>query len=168
MHRSLSLAAAAAALSLAFATTASAGHLNPVLEATLDGREEVATGAGNRAIAGDPNGRGEVYVFGIDGSSTTLCYVLLVEKIEPAAAAHIHKASRGENGPVVVNLGAPFDGDAADCLDEAEILPNGNPAFPTGELVADILSNPGDYYVNVHNAEYPAGAIRGQLEHVGD
>jgi len=134
-----------------------AGHTNTVLNADLDGRAEVGTGTSN-AIAGDPNGRGEVYVFGIDGDPTTLCYVLLVDKIEPATAAHIHEAPAGTNGPVVVNLAAPGDGDAADCLTEGE-----TGKFVGDQTVADILENPADYYVNVHNAEYPGGAIRGQL-----
>jgi hypothetical protein len=30
-------------------------------------------------------------------------------------------------------------------------------------LAKDILKNPADYYVNVHNEEYEAGALRGQL-----
>ncbi|MBS1786273.1 MAG: CHRD domain-containing protein [Acidobacteria bacterium] len=29
--------------------------------------------------------------------------------------------------------------------------------------INDIMKNPGNYYVNVHTAEFPNGAIRGQL-----
>jgi hypothetical protein len=32
------------------------------------------------------------------------------------------------------------------------------------ELAADITSDPGAYYVNLHNAGFAAGAIRGQLK----
>ncbi len=140
-----------------------AGHTNTVLEATLDGREEVATTA-TKAMVGDPSGRGDAYVFGIDGDATTLCYVLTVDKIAPATAAHIHRGAAGSNGPVVVNLARPTDGNAADCLTEGETLMTGAPAFPGNQVtVAQILANPGDFYVNVHNADYPGGAIRGQL-----
>ncbi|GIU95463.1 MAG: CHRD domain-containing protein [Gaiellaceae bacterium] len=150
--------AGAVAAVLVTAFGALAGHTNTVLEASLDGRSEIATGATNMRIVGDPDGRGEVYVFGIDGDPTTLCYVLLVDRIAPATAAHIHEAPAGQNGPVVANLAAPADGDAADCLTEGE-----QGKFPTGEKVADILANPTGYYVNVHTADYPGGAVRGQL-----
>ena len=135
-----------------------AGHLNAVMTTDLDGRTEVAADATDSRSVGDPNGRAEAYVFGIDGDPTTLCYVLIVDGIATATAAHIHEGAAGTNGPVVANLAAPGDGDAADCLTEGEAG-----KFPTGESVSDILASPGSYYVNVHNAEYPGGAIRGQL-----
>lgn len=155
---------------------ASAGHLNVVLEADLSGRQEVGPGPDNR-IAGDPNGRGEAYVFGIDGSATTFCYVLQVQGIGEldqapgnGRMAHIHRGAPGQNGPVVVTLAWPQDGASADCIDESRILPNGAPAFArdpaTGAPRAtalEILTEPGEYYVNVHNAQYPSGVVRGQL-----
>ena len=144
-----------------------AGHENTVLEATLDGRAELDAAAANKSIGGDPNWRGEAYVFGIDGDSKTLCYVLTVSKIAPATAAHIHAGPEGANGPVVVNLARPTDGNAADCLTEGEILPSGAPAFAPGTTAASILANPAAFYVNVHNADYPGGAIRVQLSKQG-
>ncbi len=156
-HRTIAYAATVGAVALVVATLApaNAGHTNSILEADLDGRSEVGA---TRALAGDPNGRGEVYVFGVDGDPTTLCYVLTVDKIATATAAHIHEGPAGSNGPVVVNLAAPGDGNAADCLTEGEAG-----KFVGDQTVAEILANPEDYYVNVHNAEYPGGAIRGQL-----
>jgi hypothetical protein len=147
------------------APTAMAGHTNTLLSADLDGREEVATGASNKRIVGDPNGSGEAYVFGIDGDPTTLCYLVEVDKIQlvpvgKGMRAHIHEGERGSNGPVVANLAGPEDGNSADCLTEFE--PG---KFPTGEvgIVQRILANPENFYINVHNPEYPGGAIRGQL-----
>ena len=137
---------------------AAAGHTNTVLETQLSGRNEVATAATSRKVVGDPNGTGEAYVFGIDGDATTLCYVLTVEGIRPATAAHIHEGPAGSNGPVVANLAAPADGNAADCLTEGE-----SGKFAEGQTVAEILANPGNYYVNVHNTQFPGGALRGQL-----
>lgn len=163
---------AAAGMGVAFAAgalfgplgPAGAGHTNAVITATLDGRNEVVTDARDRRIVGDPDGRGEAYVFGVDGDATTLCYVLTVDGIETATAAHIHEAAAGENGPVVANLAAPGDGNSADCLTEGEA--GKFPGSPAG-IVAEILADPGDYYVNVHNSTYPGGALRGQLRAQG-
>ncbi|MGV3759470.1 MAG: CHRD domain-containing protein [Actinomycetota bacterium] len=158
----------AAGLVLGPVQSALAGHTNSVLQADLDGRSEVATGTGDQRIVGDPNGSGEVYVFGIDGDPTTLCYVLVVDKVAElddapgnGRAAHIHRGTEGANGPVEVTLAWPQDGQAADCLTEGEP----GKGLDTGE-VQEILANPHEYYVNVHNGEHPNGAIRGQL-HAG-
>ena len=156
--------AGVAGLGVVLAAPAFAGHTNTLLEANLTGRAQVASD-GTKGLVGDPNGRGNTYVFGIDGDPTTLCYVLEVDKIAEldqapgnGRAAHIHAGTKGTNGPVEVNLAWPQDGQAADCLTEGEAGKGLDP----GE-VQRILANPSDYYVNVHNTEFPNGAIRGQL-----
>ncbi|GGB75745.1 hypothetical protein N798_13395 [Knoellia flava TL1] len=143
---------------------AQAGHSNALVSAHLTGRAEVPSD-GSRGVVGDPNGRGEAYVFGIDGDPTTLCYILEVSKVAeleqaPGAPrmAHIHKGVEGTNGPVEVNLAFPQGGQAADCLTEGEA----GKGLDAGEVQA-ILANPAAYYVNVHNGEFPGGAVRGQL-----
>ncbi len=166
MKRTLVATTAALGLTsgLILAAPAVAGHLNPLLEAQLSGRQEVGP---TKKPVGDPNGRGEAYVFGIDGDPTTLCYILKVSKIAELdqapggpRMAHLHRAPAGQNGPVEVTLAWPQDGQAADCLTEGEAGKGLDP----GE-VQQILANPESYYVNVHNSVYPGGAIRGQLSH---
>ncbi|MFP5309423.1 MAG: CHRD domain-containing protein [Actinomycetes bacterium] len=152
-RRTLATALTAAAVGgiLAIPTVSSAGHGGALTDGTFSGRAEVANGATNNRIVGDPNGGGEAYVFSTGGG--VVCYVLEVDKIAPATAAHIHEAAAGANGPVVVNLTPPTNGSSAGCVDTGD-----------QDLAADItLREPENYYVNVHNAEYPGGAVRAQL-----
>ncbi|MGB7083918.1 MAG: CHRD domain-containing protein [Phormidesmis sp.] len=160
------LGLAAIAIGISVPQKALAGHTNPVLHTMLDGSAEVAEDGDMSMLVGDGTGQGEAYVFGIDGDEATLCYSLFVSGVQlvpvgEGMAAHIHEGARGENGPVVAALAGPEDGNAADCLSEGE-----EGKFPTGEMgiVQRILNNPGDFYVNVHNPQYPAGAVRGQLQ----
>ncbi len=113
-----------------------------VLQTELTGAEEVPG-------PGDPDGSGSATIILI--RPNTICYTLTAENIAPATAAHIHVGERGEAGDVVVPLNAPTYGASGGCTQ----------ADP--ELVSAIQENPEKYYVNVHNAEYPQGAIRGQL-----
>jgi hypothetical protein len=116
--------------------------LPTVLRAQMAGEREVPG-------PGDPNGFGRATIILIPPD--TICYVLTARRIAPATAAHIHEAPPGEAGDVVVELAPPTFGVSGGCTS----------ADP--ELVADIAANPSEYYVNVHNEPYPAGAIRGQL-----
>jgi len=141
------------------------GHDTLVAEAIMDGREEVNSSATDRRLVGDPDGTGSAIIFGIDHDPTTLCYVIKTERIQLAPAdagmaAHIHEGVRDTNGPVVVILDGPEDGTAADCITEGE-----EGKFRTNEpgIVQRILHNPENFYINVHNLEFPAGAIRGNL-----
>ena len=99
----------------------------------------------------DADGMGHAS-FKLDEAKGEVCYDLMVEKIADATMAHIHKGAAGANGPVAVPLTKPgADGKSSGC------------ATVGAPVVADILANPGGYYVNVHNAEHPGGAVRGQL-----
>ena len=80
-----------------------------------------------------------------------VCYTLTVDGVAPIRAAHIHVGTADEFGPVVVPLDPPDDGTSSGC---AEV---------DRELALAIIQNPENYYVNVHNVEFPAGALRGQL-----
>jgi hypothetical protein len=104
----------------------------------------------NEVPPADPDGAGTA-VLRLNPGQQEICYQLQVTDIAPASAAHIHNAPAGVNGPVVVPLSAPTAGTSSAC------------ASVDRELVRAILTNPADYYVNVHNSEFPGGAIRGQL-----
>jgi hypothetical protein len=99
---------------------------------------------------GDPDGYGWAYIT-LDQLNNRVCYSLGAVDIAPAAAAHIHVGGSNVAGPVVVHLAAPTSGASRGCT------------TASAQLIASILNNPAGYYVNVHNASYPAGAIRGQL-----
>lgn len=82
-------------------------------------------------------------------------------------AGHIHRAPRGVNGPVVRGL---FPNDPQNEEFRAEGFPSDDDLRVKGRgsiapvLAADICANPQNYYVNFHTAQFPGGAIRGQLE----
>lgn len=117
-----------------------------VLQASLlGGAEEVPN-------PGDSDGYGGA---GISfASDTQVCFSLEVANITlPAAAAHIHEGARGVAGPVVVPLAPPDATGKSEACVEAD-----------SALLARIRQNPAGFYVNVHTSDFPAGAVRGQLE----
>lgn len=109
---------------------------------TLSGAEEV--------LAADPDGSGFASIW-LNHGQGTVCWDISYENIAPARAAHIHKAPAGTNGGIVVTLDPNMPG----CVDVDQAL------------IKDIIQNPEKYYVNVHNDDFPGGAIRGQLSNRG-
>ena len=102
---------------------------------------------------GDPDGFGKAAI-AINDATNSVCTDLEVRDIGDVAGAHIHRGGPGVAGPPVITLDAPDDNDSDDCdtVDDA--------------LVDEIRNNPGGFYVNVHSAEFPNGAIRGQIVNV--
>ena len=145
--------AAAASLAMAVTTgTAQAdGSGRDVLHAKLTGAAEVPG-------PGDPDGVGKARVYNDKDEPDIICVDLRVRDINRATAAHIHEAPVGVAGPVVVTLTAPIGGRSRACAVAGPVV-----GVTPEAVVADILANPQDYYVNVHNSAFPGGAVRGQL-----
>lgn len=118
----------------------------------LDGEQE--------PLGGDADGRG---TFGFLAFDSKLCYFLTARRIATPTAAHIHVGPPGVNGPIVVGLITPTQGFSADCITaQPDTTPNTAMVLVQSEL-DQIIANPAGFYANVHNAEFPVGAIRGQL-----
>jgi hypothetical protein len=118
------------------------------LRASLTGAKEVPG-------PGDPDGRGTARV-SLKGNR--ICFDLSWRNIDAPTAAHIHVGSRRDAGPVVVGLlSVPAPGLGA------PVTSVGGCADADRTLVTAIRRDPRNYYVNIHNVAYPAGAIRGQL-----
>jgi hypothetical protein len=115
------------------------------LEAALSGAEEVPPA--------NPEGTGTSHVFLIP-ETNEVCFTITVANITlPATAAHIHVGEAGVAGDVVVPLAPPGEsGAVGGCTTGVD------PA-----VIQAIMDNPAGYYVNVHNADFPDGVVRGQL-----
>ena len=137
-------------LSLVFASAVlAASNTRDQLVAGLVGAKEVPG-------PGDPDGWGNATIW-LNVHKQTVCWELSAEDIEPATAAHIHAGTSDVAGPVVVALSPPTTGWSEGCATNVDKA-----------LIRDIIRHPHKYYVNVHNAEYPAGAIRSQLRMASD
>lgn len=155
MPRRLLKTAALTIMMAAVAAVGSSGALADEKTATftiqLSGAAEVCSTA--PGTCGGP-GTGTATIT-IDRNARTVCYAITTQNVAlPLLAAHIHEAPAGQAGPVVVPLfTSPVNSAAA----------SGCVADVDKNLLKDILRNPEEYYVNVHNAPFPNGAVRGQF-----
>jgi len=139
------LAVPLAALGILGATTAaSAGSVTGNSTAYLTGAKETS-----------PADRDGVGLAGVQPGLDQVCVQIRYRNIAAPTMAHIHEAPAGVAGDVVVSLTELIASSPAGQI-------NGCVAAAP-ELTASIAANPSDYYVNLHNDAYPAGAIRGQL-----
>ncbi len=104
------------------------------------------TGEAEAPGPGDTDGSGTAELT-FNHDKGEVCYTLTTEKIQTVTAAHIHSGAAGQAGPPKVTFTPPTKGCAS--VEKA--------------VMDDIMKNPSNYYVNAHNAEFPKGALRGQL-----
>ena len=138
------------AISSVFLIAASAWivYASPTIYANLTGAAEVGS-------AGDPDASGSATI-NVSAATDRLCYGVSVnDKITLPVTVYVLKGGPAENGSIVATLNAPTapDAPATGCLDL------------DAALAKDMRQHPENYYVNVVNADYPDGAIRGQLAH---
>ena len=133
-----------AVLAAAGCATGSQEPQRATLGVTLNGIQEVPG-------PGDPDGTGTAEIR-VDARQANLCWRLDARQIDPATAAHIHRGAAGSAGPPVVPLTTP---DASGHSEGCTAI--------EAPLARELVMRPYDFYVNVHNAAFPAGAVRGQL-----
>ena len=106
---------------------------------------------------GDPDGSATGSITVNVGQDRVCWQFTNVTNVAPVNRGHIHRAPAGSNGGIVVdffNVAAGTHGPLTGCT-----------TTPLGrELLLDIIRNPSSFYLNLHNADFPGGAVRGQLE----
>ena len=113
------------------------------LTATLSGAAEVPG-------PGDADGKGTAELR-VNPGQGSVCYSVTFSGIDTPSAAHIHTGAAGVAGGVVVPLKVGAGGAIEGC------------AGVTREQAMALIQSPETFYVNLHNAAFPGGAIRGQL-----
>jgi hypothetical protein len=151
MKQSRLLLGAVAALAVAAAVlvpTAGADNgRSTYLAAGLKGANEVPP-----ASVGDPDGAGYALIRVSRPAQRQVCVEdIAFGGIGTPVAYHIHQGRAGTNGPVVIDF--------------TSLLPSGLGcvSVPDIKLMVNVARNPDRFYVNVHTAEFPGGAIRGNL-----
>lgn len=127
------------------------GQLTPVPEtvfpACLNGANEVP-GPGDR----DGSAGGTVSV---NPGNNTISWDIAYSDIAAPTLFHIHTGAAGVGGPVFVDLGVVTTGGAG-------TLVNTKTGVTNAQINA-ILADPAGHYLNIHNSDFPGGAVRGQL-----
>jgi hypothetical protein len=113
------------------------------------------------APSGDPDGSG-VAVVRLDSNQELVCYSIVVRNIgaptEPApgvGSAHIH-------GPLP-SAGIAIDLDTIFMATGTSTYVARNCVSADSDIIEAVLANPELFYVNVHNVEFPGGAVQGSL-----
>ena len=108
------------------------------------------SGAAEVPGPGDKDGSGMAHLT-LNHGKGQVCYDISAKDIQAPTAAHLHAGVAGQAGGPKVTFKAAPDGMWKGCANAEKTL------------IKDIMDNPANFYVNVHNAEFPDGALRGQL-----
>ena len=102
---------------------------------------------------GDPDGiaTGSITLDDVTGE---ISWSFTYANIAAPTAMHIHTGGAGASGGVFIGLGVSTSGGAGTLIDSL---------ITSTTNIDTLLANPTGFYVNVHNGDFGAGAVRGQL-----
>ena len=146
MNRIRIAIALCAAISVVAALATVSSAADKKLYAKMSGKQERPTG--------DPNGTGTAV---LTFKTRQVCYVIRPRNVQsPIAAGHIHTGRRGVAGDVFITLWSTpkqiRNGALTGCSKTVRAAD-----------LAKVRAKPSNYYLNIHNAQFGPGAIRGQL-----
>ena len=128
-----------------FAWVGSAGAATMTFKVPLSGATQVpplaTAGKGTGVLTWNPSTR--VVTWDITDSGLT----------GPVTMAHFHNGPAGKNGPVVIWLTKKGQATSGAIKGKATLTPAQAKQFEAG-----------DWYINVHTKDHPAGEIRGQVK----
>jgi hypothetical protein len=91
-------------------------------------------------------------------TTTSVCWAITANNLKGATLAHIHRGTSGVNGGIAVVLTPPNPPGAG-----TPGASSGCKAGIAAGTISAIRADPTSFYVNVHNRDFPDGAVRGQL-----
>lgn len=92
-----------------------------------------------------------------------MCFRVRFDSTGTPNRGHIHTGPAGVNGDIVVPLFELAASPADPLNDQLETGRGTGCVTADPALLAQIVASPTGYYVNLHNARFPGGAIRCQL-----
>lgn len=125
------------------------------LTAELSGDQEVPTP--NGPAVGDKDGKASALV---EVKGDRVIFALQWKGIAAPTLGHIHEGQAGVNGGVKVPL-------FTTAMPATVTASAGTLTVTDAQLAQNIRTNPAGFYVNLHTAEFPGGAVRGQLKPAG-
>lgn len=137
-----------------------------ILAASMNGANEVPTQGG--PAVGDKDGRALQFVqVKGDKVSVTVSW----RGTGKPTALHIHQGAKGTNGGVKVDFTKLLGKGESKSKGDSKSKSKGNRVTGTvkvhdAALLAQLKAKPNSFYANLHTAEFPGGAVRGQLHKV--
>ncbi|MFI7143138.1 CHRD domain-containing protein [Streptomyces massasporeus] len=134
------------------------GLINPLsvigsspFQALADGGQEVPKD--DKSKVGDADGRAITF---LQPKNTTVGFAMAWMNIAAPTLGHIHAGSFGKNGDVAFPL-------FATPIPSGVFAVSGTLPGQDEAVVEKVRRSPEEFYVNMHTAEFPDGAVRGQL-----